>query len=167
MCINSIPCKTKPVGFQMCNYILSEKFPAFVCFEKCKSGDMNKLELNVLYGKYISLVAMESDHSCLWSSSKPHSSATKFKIGSINCVHRMVWRRKKMYPVPFHVLTSPLIHMENRTGLHTSPCFRPLGHIKRIRRVSTCLHFSLKYTVHIGDWRNYFAVHSFLSQDFP
>ena len=47
--------------------ILSKQFLAFNCFRSCKNSDIVKLDLNVLYIRYLSLVGMESDHSCLYS----------------------------------------------------------------------------------------------------
>ena len=38
-----------------------------MCFKSCNSGDMVKHDLNVLYIRYLSLVVIESDHSCLHS----------------------------------------------------------------------------------------------------
>ena len=49
------------------NLILSKQFLAFMCFKSCKNGDIVKLDLNGLYIRYLSVVAMESDHSCLYS----------------------------------------------------------------------------------------------------
>ena len=45
--------------------MFSKPFRAFMCFKSCKNGDMVKIDLNVLYIKCLSLVAMESDHSLI------------------------------------------------------------------------------------------------------
>ena len=43
--------------------MFSKHFLAFICFKSCKNDDIVKIDLNVLYIKCLSLVAMESDHS--------------------------------------------------------------------------------------------------------
>ena len=45
--------------------MFSKPFLAFMCFKSCKNGGMVKTDLNVLYIKCLSLVAMESDHSLI------------------------------------------------------------------------------------------------------
>ena len=45
----------------------ANNFLLLCALNRAKNDDIVKLDLNVLYIRYLSLVAMESDHSCLYS----------------------------------------------------------------------------------------------------
>ena len=45
----------------------ANNFLLLCALNRAKNGDIVKLDFNVLYIRYLSLVAMESDHSCLYS----------------------------------------------------------------------------------------------------
>ena len=48
-------------------HILIKEFLAFACLRLCKIGDMDKIDLNVLYKVYCAFTQKLSGHSCLYS----------------------------------------------------------------------------------------------------
>ena len=84
--------------------ILSRQFLAFICFMSCRFGDMDKLDLNVLYMTYLSSSTMESDHCCLYAVISNKSVVKYFQgISQLICYRERVSTRLTFYTLILHI----------------------------------------------------------------